>query len=175
MSDKVEKRPKEFKWYFVATNTTAAKQLIKGGVKSNVVPGTCSFVINRRFIPEERLEDVVAEVERAVDKGKQRSRALSVTLEHQLDYPPVVFDMNSPHMERLKRTRRNVCGYEDFLVGGISGSSDMGFVAEALSTTQFIGMSPARADNLSAHSADEHVGIPDLVMMTKELVHYLVF
>jgi len=154
---------------------TFTLSMISGGVKSNVVPGECTFVINRRYIPEERLDDIVSEVERAVDRGKQRSRAVSVTVKNQLDYPPVVFDMNSPYMERLKRTRRHVWGFEDFLIGGISGSTDMGFVAEALNTKQFIGLSPARADNLSAHSADEHVGIPDLISMTKELCHYLVF
>jgi succinyl-diaminopimelate desuccinylase len=153
---------------------TFTLSMIKGGVKSNVVPGECTLIINRRYLPEERLDDIIAEVERAVDRGKRHSHAVSVSVNSQLDYLPVVFDVSSPYMERLKRTRREVHGYDDFLIGGISGSSDMGFVAEALGTKQFIGMSPARADNLSAHAADEHVGIPDLVSMTKELVHYLV-
>ncbi len=121
------------------------------------------------------MDDVVAEMERAVERGRRNSRAVSVSLKHVMDYPPVVFDLDSPHMEKLKRTRREVHGYENFIVGGVSGSTDMGFVAEALGTDQFIGTAPRAADNHSAHSADEYVGIPDLVSMTKELVHYLVF
>ena len=83
--------------------------------------------------------------------------------------------MKSAHMEKMKEARRAVHDYGDFLIGGIGGSTDMGLVAEALKTDQFIGVSPGRADNVSAHAANECVGIPDLISMTKELVHYLAF
>jgi succinyl-diaminopimelate desuccinylase len=149
--------------------------IVKGGVKANVVPGECTLTINRRYIPEELLEDVVAEVERAVERGRKRSNAVAISVQNRMDYPPVTFDLESPYMEKLKKARRAVHGYEDFIVGGLSGSTDMGFVAEALGTRLFIGTSPARADNLSAHAADEHVGVADLISMTKELVHFLAF
>lgn len=149
--------------------------VIRGGVKPNITPGECMLVVNRRYIPEEHDKDVIAEIEEAVKRGKAKSKLLDVTVKAVSDYPPVVFDMESPHMQKMIEARRAVHDYGDFMIGGIGGSTDMGCVAEALKTDQFIGLSPTRADNVTAHGANERVEIPDLLNMTKELVHYLAF
>jgi succinyl-diaminopimelate desuccinylase len=73
--------------------------------------------------------------------------------------------------------KRAVKGYENFLFGGISGSTDLGFVIEALQPEKVgvAGFGPLRATDLRAHAADEFVYVEDLVDMTKELVHYMGF
>ena len=73
--------------------------------------------------------------------------------------------------------KRAVKGYENFLFGGISVSTDLGFVIEALrpEPVQVAGFGPIRASDLRAHAADEFAYVEDLVGMTKELVHYLGF
>jgi succinyl-diaminopimelate desuccinylase len=73
--------------------------------------------------------------------------------------------------------KKAVGGYEDFVFGGISGSTDLGFVMEALKPrqAQVAGFGLVRATNMLAHAADEYVYVEDLVSMTKELVHYLAF
>jgi succinyl-diaminopimelate desuccinylase len=149
--------------------------VIRSGAKPNITPGECSLIINRRYIPEENADDVVKEIEDAVERGKAKSKLIDVKLKVVRDYPPVVFDMESPFMEKMKEARRAVHGYGDFLIGGLGGSTDMGCVAEALNTDKFIGVSPVRADNVSAHAANERVEITDLLNMTKELVHYFAF
>jgi succinyl-diaminopimelate desuccinylase len=149
--------------------------IIRSGAKPNITPGECTLIINRRYIPEENADDVIGEIEEAVKRGRKKSKLLDVNIKVVRDYPPVVFDMESPYMEKMKEARRAVHGYGDFLIGGLGGSTDMGCVAEALKTDKFIGVSPVRADNVSAHAANERVEIPDLISMTKELVHYLAF
>jgi len=73
--------------------------------------------------------------------------------------------------------KKAVNGYENFIFGGIGGSTDLGFVMEALEPrqVQVAGFGLLRATNMVAHAADEHVYVEDLVSMTKELVHYLAF
>jgi len=149
--------------------------IMQSGAKENITPGECRLVINRRYIPEENATDAIKEIEEAIERGREKSKLIEVKIKAVRDYPPVVFDMESPHMEKMKEARRAVHDYGDFLIGGLGGSTDMGLVAEALKTDQFIGVSPVRADNISAHAANERVEIPDLISMTKELVHYLAF
>ncbi len=149
--------------------------VIRGGAKANITPGKCALVVNRRYIPEENSDEVVKEIEGAVERGRAKSKLVDVEVKSVRDYPPVVFDMESPYMKKMMEARRAVHDYGDFLIGGIGGSTDMGCVAEVLKTNKFIGVSPVRADNLSAHGANEHIRISDLLNMTKELVHYLAF
>jgi len=149
--------------------------VIRGGAKPNITPGECSLIVNRRYIPEESDKDAIKEIEEAVERGKAKSKLIDVKVKAVSDYPPVVFDMESPYMKKMIEARRAVHDYGDFLVGGLGGSTDMGCVALALKTDKFIGVSPVRADNISAHAANERVDISDLVNMTKELVHYFAF
>lgn len=149
--------------------------VIRGGQKANITPGECTLTLDRRYIPEENADDVIKEIEDAIQRGKEKSKLLDVKVQVIRGYPPVVFDMESPHMRKMMEARRAVHDYGDFLIGGLGGSTDMGSVAEALKTDRFIGVSPARADNVTAHAANERVDIPDLITMTKELVHYLAF
>ncbi|UCD56951.1 MAG: ArgE/DapE family deacylase [Candidatus Hydrogenedentota bacterium] len=149
--------------------------VIRSGAKPNINPGECRLVVNRRYIPEEKYEEVTREIEEAIERGRSKSKLIDVKVNAVRDYPPVVFDMDSPYMKKMMDARRAVHDYGDFLVGGIGGSTDMGCVAEVLKTNKFVGVSPVRADNLSAHAANERVEIEDLLNMTKELVHYLAF
>lgn len=149
--------------------------VIQSGAKPNITPGECVLTLNRRYIPEENAEEVVREIEEAIEQGRKKSKLIDVKVKAIKDYPPVLFDMDSPYMKKLIKARQAVHGYDDFLSGGIGGSTDMGCVAEALKTNKFIGVSPTRASNISAHAANERVEITDLLGMTKELVHYLAF
>ena len=47
--------------------------IIHGGLKSNIVPDKCTFVVNRRYIPDENFEDVKNEIKQAIEKGKTQS------------------------------------------------------------------------------------------------------
>jgi hypothetical protein len=70
-----------------------------------------------------------------------------------------------------------VHGHESFIYGGVSGSTDLGFVIDALKPrqVQVAGFGLTRAGNLVAHAADEFVFVEDLTLMAKELVHYVAF
>ena len=151
--------------------------IISGGTKENIVPGACELTINRRYIVDERYDDVVAEIEEALRRGRERSKLEDLRVSFVHDYPPVECDPEQPATRKAMEAKKAVKGYEDFIFGGISGSTDLGFVIEALKPrqVQVAGFGLLRATNMLAHAADEYVYVEDLVSMTKELVHYLAF
>lgn len=50
--------------------------IVKSGEKENIIPGYCQLIINRRIIPDENYEQVKQEILKAIEKGKNLSKAL---------------------------------------------------------------------------------------------------
>jgi len=151
--------------------------VIQGGSKENIVPAECQLTINRRYISEENYEDVVGEIETAVKKGQEKTKLLDVKIEATHSYPPVGIDPDNPAVKKTMAAKKAVKGFEEFIFGGISGSTDLGFVAESIKPKKLeaAGFGLVRAGNMLAHAADEFVFIDDLKDMTKELVHYMAY
>lgn len=149
--------------------------IIQGGNKANIVPSECELLINRRYIPEENYEDIVEEIRAAIERGKANSKALDVQVTFTHANYPFKADTENQYSQKMRAALKAVHGYQDsdFVYGGASGSTDMGFVAHALNTDKFIGVGAITLDNITAHQPDEWVRIDDLLNMTKQLVHYL--
>jgi succinyl-diaminopimelate desuccinylase len=149
--------------------------IIHSGTKENIVPSECELIINRRYVVDEVYEDVVAEIREAVEEGRKKSKLLDLTILAVHSYPPVEIDPETPAAKRCRAAKKAVKGFDEFIYGGISGSTDLGFVAPALAPQKLevASFGLIRASNILAHAADEFVYIEDLVAMTKELVYYL--
>jgi succinyl-diaminopimelate desuccinylase len=149
--------------------------IIRGGTKSNIVPAECEVVINRRYIPEETYEQVVHEIEQAIERGKMNSKALDVETTFIHSYRPFKADTSSKYATKMRAALQAVHNYQEteFIIGGAAASTDMGFITQACEVDNIIGMGAASFDNLSAHKPDEWVRVDDLINMTKQLVHYL--
>ncbi|HEU5423924.1 MAG TPA: M20/M25/M40 family metallo-hydrolase [Nitrolancea sp.] len=144
------------------------------GVKSNIVPGVFTLVVNRRFIPEERLEDVQAEIQEAVDRGMEQSRALEAEVVFTQNYPSYYQSATHPGARRLREALKLVQGYSDadFVETGSGGSTDMAFVAQVLGTDQIATVGLGRQRESKAHGANESVRLADAKAHVKELIYY---
>ena len=151
--------------------------VMQGGTKDNIVPGECRLTVNRRYLVDERYEDVVAEIREAVARGRQKSKLIDVKLNFNCSYGPVEIDPQSPASKKMRAAATAVKGYTDFLYGGISGSTDLAMVADALKPEKIdvAAFGLVRAEDIRAHAADEFVYLEDLISMTKQLVHYFAF
>jgi succinyl-diaminopimelate desuccinylase len=151
--------------------------VLQGGTKENIVPGECKVSIDRRYIIDERYEDVVAEIQDAIKRGREKSKLLDLKVAFQQNYSPVEIDPDSPASKKMRAAATAVKGYQDFILGGIGGSTDLGLVADALKPEKVdvACFGAIRASDIRAHAADEFVYIEDLVTVTKELVHYFAF
>ena len=151
--------------------------VLRSGTKDNIVPGDCTLTINRRYLIEEDYKDVVEEIANVVFKAKSNTKLLDVKMEVTHLYPPVELNPNSNASKKMRAATRAVMGYEDFIFGGLGGSTDLGFVAEILkpNNLEVASFGVIRANNILAHAADEFVYVEDLLNMTKQLVHYMAF
>lgn len=144
------------------------------GVKSNIVPGVCSLTVNRRFIPEERVEEVKAEIQDAIDRGAEKSRALEVDVRFVENYPSYYQSADHLGAKRLMEALKLVQGYrdEDFVVSGSGGSTDMAFVAQVLGTDRIATVGLGRTQESRAHGANESIRLADARAHVKELIYY---
>jgi succinyl-diaminopimelate desuccinylase len=148
--------------------------IIQSGVKSNIVPGVCTLTVNRRFIPEENVEDVMAEIREAIDRGMEKSRALDVEVQFVQNNPSYYQSATQPGARRLVEAMKLVQGYrdEDFIETGSGGSTDMAFVAQVLKTDEIATVGLGRAQESKAHGANENVRLSDAKANVKELIYY---
>ncbi|MGA7670219.1 MAG: ArgE/DapE family deacylase [Nitrolancea sp.] len=149
--------------------------IIHSGVKSNIVPATCTLLINRRYIPEEEYDRVTGEILEVVERGKAKSKALDVKVDFFHVYPAMKL-MPGPHMRKMQEAMMLVHGYslEDFTASGASGSTDMANVQQELGWDDIPFCGPGRMAS-RAHGADEFVELDDVKAHIKELIHYLAF
>lgn len=149
--------------------------IIGAGVKSNIVPATCSLLINRRYIPEEEYEQVTGEIREAVDRGMEKSNALDVQVDFFHVYPAMKME-EGPHMRKMMEAIQLIQGYsaDEFTGAGSSGSTDMANVQQELGWSDIPFCGPGRKES-GAHGADEYVYLSDVKAHMKELIHYLAF
>lgn len=147
--------------------------IIQSGVKSNIVPATCTLVVNRRFIPEERYEDVEREIREAVARGQAKSKALGVDVAFMKVYPAYYQSADHPLARKLVEILKRVHGYrdEEFIRTGSGGSTDMANVAETLGTDQIATVGLGRQRESKAHGANESVRLSDAKAHVKELLY----
>jgi succinyl-diaminopimelate desuccinylase len=147
--------------------------VIRAGSKSNIVPGECALIVNRRYIPEERFEEVVAEVQAAVARGRARSNALDVRLEIMHIYPAYYQGIDHPLALRVMEALRLAHGYrpEEFAATGAGGSTDMADIARVLDTDEIATVGPGRRSESRAHGNDESIRLSDLKAHAAELVY----
>jgi succinyl-diaminopimelate desuccinylase len=150
--------------------------IINAGVKSNIVPSTCTLLINRRYIPDETYEQVTSEILAAVERGQEKSNAVEVTVDFFNVYPAMRLNPQGERMRKMKEAAMLVHGYkeEDFLAFGVSGSTDMANVQQVMGWDDIPFRGPGRIES-RAHGADEFVVLDDVKAYIKELIYYLAF
>ncbi|MGQ9583979.1 MAG: M20 family metallopeptidase [Anaerolineae bacterium] len=142
--------------------------LIRGGSKSNVIPAECEIWINRRYLPEEDLDAVVAELEEVL-----QSPGIPLRLNGVMAHLPPVRNPIGPHWPSWEGALAKGFGYRpsDFVLYGSSTSSDMGWVQETGVQEILLG-GLSRPEN-NVHGPDEWVSITDLAALAKALALYL--
>lgn len=149
--------------------------IIHAGIKSNIVPDTCTIITNRRYLAEEKYEEVQREIDDAIARGRKKSQALDVKVEYRLLYKPVMIDTTTKYAVRARKVRAMVHGWDPdkFTVVASSGSIDMGFALETTGITGVASFGSRRTYNTTGHGVDEYCDIAELINLTKEIFLYL--
>ena len=136
--------------------------MISGGVAHNVVPGECTFSIDRRLIPGETKESVVADIRAKLDAAGEGDPDYNFELI--VDPDGGFIDANitpedSPLVQAFQESVRVVTGNEPEYFVQWAGMTDGRFYRKHNIDT--VGMGP-RGEG--AHGANESILIDDLVL-----------
>jgi acetylornithine deacetylase/succinyl-diaminopimelate desuccinylase-like protein len=141
---------------------------IQAGVAHNVVPGECTFSIDRRLIPGETRESAVAEIAASLDDIAREDPAFR----YELDIDPLkdhipanITEESSRIVQALRASITKVTGQEPEYFVAWAGATDGRFYRQAGIDT--VGYGPSGEN---AHGANEAVQIDDLVTQARVYV-----
>lgn len=143
-----------------------------GGSKGSALPALFEILVNRRYAPEERFEDALAELEGAVRDAAADGPALGVETAL-LGHLAPVSDPTGPHWPRWQAALSEGFGFApgEFRAWGSSTSSDMGWVQRAGVQEILLGGLSRPGNNV--HAADEYTTLDDLVALARSILAYL--
>ena len=130
---------------------------ITGGAKVNIVPASCVIEVDRRSVPQESRDDVLASIERAVEKARGRFPDLDATVEFSFYAAPFEVPEDSRLVEECASAVTEALGRPAELIG-FRGASDARFLAEA--GAEVIVLGPG--DIALAHTARESVPLSEV-------------
>lgn len=139
--------------------------MISGGVAHNVVPGECTISIDRRLIPGETKESVVADIRTKLDAIAAGDEDFRYELDVDPDGSYIAANItpeDSPLVQAFQESVRRVTGKEPEFFVQWAGMTDGRFYRQHDIDT--VGMGP-RGEG--AHGANESIAIEDLVMEGK--------
>jgi succinyl-diaminopimelate desuccinylase len=135
---------------------------ISGGIKANIVPDSCTFMIDRRFLPEEDLCSVKQEVINTIKKLQKNDRDLKVRVSIMGEEDSVVSDESSILFRKFKESVKRVLGVSAKCVL-MAGATDMRFLIRK--GVPCLGYSVDGGH--TAHSDKEFVRIKSLIDTSK--------
>ena len=139
--------------------------VVNGGLKVNIVPDECSFSLDRRLIPEEKLE----EAERELIETLSSVKGVEYEIEkvHRI---PTVPPCRAPIVEELERVLEEVTGKTGKF--GMMGSGDLPhIVTSEWGTTEF-GMGVSRPE-CNIHGKDEFAYQKDIEDLAEIIARFI--
>lgn len=134
--------------------------VIRGGTKVNVVPDFCEIEVERRFTPEEGVNQVKSEVSTLLEHVKSTNRELDYELKEIFVKDAVRTDTQDEFVTKVKAAVRDALGME-LSVAGTTGATDMSFTSNILRIPS-AAFGPIRSDE-RIHGPDEFVRVSDVV------------
>lgn len=146
---------------------------IQGGTAGGQVPALLEVTLNRRYAPEERFEDALAEIEDVIRRSVATVPGLSVEMMLVGHLMPTA-DPTGPHWPRWQAAMGEGFGYpqEAFRKWGAASCSDFGWVQRATGQQEVMLGGLGRPDR-NIHAPGEHTTVPDIVSLAQAILFYL--
>jgi acetylornithine deacetylase/succinyl-diaminopimelate desuccinylase family protein len=130
---------------------------IQGGAKLNIIPASCVIEIDRRTIPGETNEDVIAQFEAAIERARATYPELQATVEIVDSGSPFEISADSDLVTTAASAAAEATGAETQVIG-FRGASDARFLVEQ--GAEVIVFGPG--DISVAHTAKEFIELQNL-------------
>lgn len=133
--------------------------VIRGGAKINIVPASCEIEVDRRTIPGETRESVLAEMEEALARLSADDPNVKTSVEVVNWAPPCEIPEAAPIARLALEAYRAVRGEETRLIG-MRGATDAHVLVNQANVPTVV-FGPGSLSQ--AHTTTEHVRVGDLV------------
>lgn len=146
---------------------------IRGGTAGGQVPALVELTLNRRYAPEERFEDALAEIESVIRRSVATVPGLSAETVLVGHLMPTA-DPDGPHWPRWQAAMSAGFGYapETFRKWGAASCSDFGWVQRATGRREVLLGGLGRPER-NIHAPGEHTTLPDIVSLAQAVLSYL--
>jgi succinyl-diaminopimelate desuccinylase len=144
--------------------------MINGGVKENLIPPSCTLRGDRRYIPEEAVEDVEKEFEDVVEAIKAK-HGIGLELHIKPGFSPLFTDPNDEWVSRVKDAASDAFGVSKDTIG-VQGGLDIAYAVQK-THQQVCALGVGSWTESNAHGPDENVRITDLNNYVKFLLRLL--
>jgi len=134
------------------------------GLPSPCVPDSCRMVIDRRFLIEENIDDVQAEIHAVLQAVKDRRATFSYDVRELQRVLPSMTEKSAPVVQTVARAITRVMGTDPQYVVS-PGTYDQKHIDRIGRLQNCIAYGPGILD--LAHKPDEYVGIQDMVDSAK--------
>jgi succinyl-diaminopimelate desuccinylase len=141
--------------------------MINGGVKENIIPPSCTLRGDRRYTPEEAVEEVIKEFEDFLQDIKTK-HGIELELHCKPGFPPMFTSPDEEWVKRVKDAASDAFGVSKEIIG-VQGGLDVAYAVQK--TKQPVcAFGVGNWIESNAHGADENIRIQDL----KDYVRFLV-
>jgi succinyl-diaminopimelate desuccinylase len=140
--------------------------MINGGIKENIVPDRCTLRGDRRVIPEESMDEAMAEIERTL-----KPLDVDFDLKFYPGYPPMSVNPDHEWVAEVREAVQRGMGFFPRLSGG-QGSLDQAYATEKTQIpTCVFGVGRQLESNI--HGLNENVRVSDLNGFAKFIIELL--
>ena len=140
--------------------------MVSGGIKENIVPDSCVLRGDRRVIPEESMDEAMAEIESALSPFKDR-----LDLKFYPGYPPMSVNPDHPWVSEVRGAVKRGMGFLPRL-SGAQGSLDQAYATEKTGIpTCVFGVGRQLESNI--HGDNENARVTDLIGFSRFLIELL--
>lgn len=140
--------------------------VINGGIKENIVPDICNLRGDRRVIPEESMDEAMAEIERALE-----TLDVDFDLKFSPGYPPMSVNPDHPWVWEVREAVKRGMGFFPRL-SGAQGSLDQAYATEKTGiATCVFGVGRQLESNI--HGLNENIRVSDINGFARFLIELL--
>lgn len=139
--------------------------VINGGIQANSVPSRCKIVIDKRYLPNETIDDFKDEIDQVANRIKENYPAFNYNKKTIVDFTPMECDSSSDKFLQLKSILEEEIGRE-IGVDVFGAWAEGGTLAKFDTETLYFGP----GNFIYAHTEDERVSVNQIKEVTRGII-----
>lgn len=134
---------------------------IKGGSATNVVPDSCEFTVDVRYLPGQKSKEIIKSIKKLILKVQEKSKKSKFKITVLMDDVPFLSSRENAFSEILLKSAKKITGKKIKFIA-LSGGTDTRRLAHAGIASIGFG-----AGNNQAHKNNESIEVTQLVSLSK--------